>query len=329
MAIGIAAYSCYLPAARLTAAAYRKAWRTAPVGWEQKAVADLDEDALTLALSAASQVDPGRVDYLALVSMTLPYRRKVQAGLLAEGLGLDGQQFISEHTTSRRAGTEALIAQWALLTLSGGGTGLTVAAEVPDSPAMEDAGAPLGAGAVALVLAEGGEAARLDGFQSTCSEDPGLLFTPAGETRVRDVSVPDYAISQYLRSVRKAALPLMARLGTNPADYRFLVLNPPDPRQARSAAKAIGFSDEQWQAAWPYPGSADVGAAQPFLGLVQALDAAQPGDRILLVGHGSGSACDAISLTAGHRAGRGVLRAALAGGREIDYITYLKLCQGV
>ncbi|MDF2629330.1 MAG: hypothetical protein K0R39_3161 [Symbiobacteriaceae bacterium] len=234
-----------------------------------------DEDALTMALEAVRALGalPGRVDCLALASMDLPGRRGVQAGLLAGALGL-GEVFVCEHTTSARAGTEALLAQWGLLSARGG-VGLTV--EV----------AP-GHGAAALLLAEGGGLAAIDGFASVCAEDPGL-----------ELGVPDYVAACYTRALTQAARCCMDRLGTGPEAYRHLVLNPPVPRLGPVAARAVGCSAQQTVTV----------AAVPLLGLTQVLPGAAPGERVLLLAYGSGSACDAISLTVG--------RGARTTGREV------------
>lgn len=339
MAVGIASYGCYIPPLRLAGPALAQAWGSAPPDLKEKAVADFDEDALTLAALAAQAAAPRRVAALSLASTSLPYSRRVQAGLVAEALGLGPRVFVSEHTTSARAATEALILQVGLV---GGGfpggfggngadrgtrAGLVVAAEAPlAAPGEGDAQS---AAAVALVLEEGGAVAMVEGFQTCAREVPGLQFTPAGERPVRDVQVPDYTAAAYTQALREAALPLLERLGRRIEDYRFVVLNPPEPRLARTGAAAIGAGPGQWQPAWIYPRVGDAGAAAPLLGLAAALDAARPGDRILLVAYGSGSAADAVSLVAGPAAGAGVLERALAAGRAVDYVTYLKLRRGL
>lgn len=325
MAIGISAYACYFPGYRLPASALKAAWGAAPAGLKTKPVAGPDEDALTLAIAAARQIVPDRVDSLGLASTTLPYNRRVQSGLLVEALGLEKQLVCSEHTTSSRACTEALLAHVGLLSWRGGGNALVVAAELPASPARGGADAALGAGAVALALHEGGEVASCDGFSSYVAEHPGLQFSRSGAQELRDVQVPDYAEAAYGAAIGGSARPLLEKLGRGVADYRFVVLNPPDPRLARSAAQVLGAKPEQWQPAFRFAETGELGAAQGLLGLAAALDAARPGDRILLLAYGSGSAADAVSLTAGPACARGVVDEALRGGQEIDYVTYLKL----
>lgn len=324
MHIGVAAYSCYFPAPRLGAAALKQAWGSAPRGLVAKPVADLDEDALTLLIAAGRPLAVDGCTALAVASRSLPYSQRVQAGLVAEALDLGRDLYVSEHTTSARAGTEALLALQGVLQ-SAGGSGLLLAADVATGSSAAGADAALGAGAAGFLLAPDGAVAQIEAAQSYVAEEPGLRFTRAGEAGQRDVQVPDYAADAYQAAVAGAARALLRRVGQRMGDYRFLVLNPPEPGLTAGTARALGAAEEQWQPVWTFPHTGDVGAAQPLVGLVAALDAAQPGDRILLAAYGSGSACDALSLIAGPGAGRGALRRALAPAREIDYLTYLKL----
>lgn len=332
MSASIIAYGCYLPPARIARAELARA--TGSAGEVQsKAVAASDEDALTMAQAAATTLGrplPPAVRALALAATALPYRRRVQAGLVSAALGLDAGVFISEHTTSTRAGTEALIGLAHLLATDPTARGLLLAADQPLSRPSDAADAAQGAGAAALLLGPGGEpaggaAAACDGWQSAALENPGLGFALSGGGGLEDVGVPGYAEDAYTATALAAVDPLLARLGTAPADYRFVCLGGAEAKLARGLVRRLKLTPEQYTAARAMPRVGDVGAAGPILELIAALDAALPGDRILLISYGAGSAVDALSFTAGAGAGRGALSAALAHGQEIDYLTYLRL----
>lgn len=223
-----------------------------------------DEDALTLMLAAARSL-PGapQVSKLGLASMSLPYARRVQAGMVADALNLPKGTFCLECTTSARAATEAVLAL---------GAGLVLAAD--------------GAFGAAVLFGDAGSApspAVIEATQSAVAEYPGLEFTQAGETDVRDVQVSDYTEAAYVDLLRAAAEGLKADL---------LALNPPHPRLARRAAKELGFRD-----AVLAPDRA--GAAGPLLALSAALKQAAPGQHVLLVSYGAGSAADALLVRKG------------------------------
>ncbi len=223
-----------------------------------------DEDTLTMMLAAAQPALQAGVlpDRLALASMTLPYKRRVQAGMVAGALGLPTATFCLECTTSARAATEAMRAL---------GTGLVVAAD--------------GNHAAALLLGDEGPGApaTVREARSALAEYPGLDFVLAGEQAVRDVQVPDYAEFAYVDLVRTAAAGLKADI---------LALNPPQARLGKIGARALGFKD-------PVLAPEGAGAAGPLLALIAALDKATAGQHVLLVSYGSGSAADALLVQKG------------------------------
>ena len=107
---GIASYGAYVPLTRLPLALI--AGRTASEGGPEKAVADYDEDAVTMALAAAidclGDVDRGVVDGLLFASTTYPLREKQGAALIAKALDLRRDVSTADHAGSLRAGTAAL-----------------------------------------------------------------------------------------------------------------------------------------------------------------------------------------------------------------------------
>lgn len=220
-----------------------------------------DGDVLTDLIAVGRSCGPLRTDRLALASTGLPYARRVQAGLAALALDLPPATFCLECTTSDRAATEAMLALRTGLVLAADG-GWAAAALLGDGPAPARVVAPV----VASVLA----------VQSALAEYPGLAFTPAGEGGLRDVAVPDYAELAYLELVQKAAAGLQAD---------WLALNPPTPRLGQTAARALGFVGAT---------CGPPGAAGPLVALHQALGQASPGQLILLVSYGAGSAADAL-----------------------------------
>ncbi|HLO04565.1 MAG TPA: hypothetical protein VK191_15755 [Symbiobacteriaceae bacterium] len=220
-----------------------------------------DEDALTMMLEAARRIDGPLPARLALASCSLPYARRVQAGLIAAALGLAPSTFCLECTTSARASTEAIRAV---------GTGLVLAAD--------------GRFAAALLLAASGPGlASLRAAQSALAEYPGLAFTPAGGEGLQDVAVPDYTEAAYLELIQAAAAGLKADR---------LALNPPTPRLGRVAARALGYPG----AVLAPEGS---GAAGPLLALGEALASLTAGQTVLLVSYGAGSAADALLIEKG------------------------------
>ena len=91
MNAGIVAYGAYIPIYRLSKAEINKVWGSGPTKGE-KAVANCDEDSITMAVEAGLDclkgIDPGTVDALYFASTTAPYREKRSASIIGTALDL-------------------------------------------------------------------------------------------------------------------------------------------------------------------------------------------------------------------------------------------------
>jgi hydroxymethylglutaryl-CoA synthase len=114
-------------------------------------------------------------------------------------------------------------------------------------------------------------------------------------------------------------------VGVAAAEIPHVVLDGPDAASLRAAAKELGLRPEQ--AVGPHLDDVGhTGAAHPLLLLSEALERAQPGERILLTAYGDG--VDVALLTATERIGEWralrPLAGQIAGGEALDsYQRYL------
>ncbi|EQD68786.1 hydroxymethylglutaryl-CoA synthase, partial [mine drainage metagenome] len=101
----------------------------------------------------------------------------------------------------------------------------------------------------------------------------------------------------FFRHVGECGRRMMERMETSPKDYRHVVFHQPNGKFPQRMGKTMGFTEEQMRygLVTPYLGNTYSGAA--LLGLANVLDHADPGDRILVVGYGSGAGSDAFDLT--------------------------------
>ena len=115
---GITAYGAYIPRTRLNRQAIvdANAWFDASLralGKGERSMCHWDEDALTMAVEAASdclaRLDRGTVDTVYLASTTLPFADRQNSVVLAEALSLPRQLRAMDATSSQRAATSALI----------------------------------------------------------------------------------------------------------------------------------------------------------------------------------------------------------------------------
>ena len=101
----------------------------------------------------------------------------------------------------------------------------------------------------------------------------------------------------YFRHVSEASQKLMQTAGTQPKDYTYCVLHQPNGKFPATAAKALGFSEEQSRIGLLAPRIGNTYSGAVLLGLCNVLDQAKPGDRIFVCGYGSGAGADAFDLT--------------------------------
>ena len=152
---GIAAYGAYVPITRLPLSLDPRAARPRKAA-PRRAVADYDEDAVTMAVTAAVDCLTGiareSVDAVYFASTTYPLREKQGAALIAKALDLRRDVLTQDHAGSLRAGTAAL--ESALHAVAAGAlrSVLVVASDCRLGAPRGALEAKLGDGAVALLV---------------------------------------------------------------------------------------------------------------------------------------------------------------------------------
>ena len=150
---GIISYGAYIPFNRLDRRLIREMYGN-PVPKGEKAVANFDEDSLTMAVAAALDCTSGfrgdEIDRLYFATTTPPHREKQAAPTIAGTLDMKSQALTLDVTGSLRSGSSALIAG-----LDAAEKGEKVMVTISDSRLGAAAGqfeALLGDGAAAFML---------------------------------------------------------------------------------------------------------------------------------------------------------------------------------
>src|SRR4030042_957950 len=109
--VGITSYGAYIPFYRLGRMEIAKAWGGA-VQPGEKAVANYDEDSITMAVEAAMDctqgIDPKEIGGLYFASTTSPYREKQAAAIIAVAVDVGREVFTVDFATSLRSGPSAM-----------------------------------------------------------------------------------------------------------------------------------------------------------------------------------------------------------------------------
>jgi 3-hydroxy-3-methylglutaryl CoA synthase/uncharacterized OB-fold protein len=292
MTTGILSFGAYIPRRRLSRAAIyaTNAW-FAPglkgLSKGERAIADWDEDPITLAVEAARDaltgVDRATIAETILASTTLPFADRQNAGIVKEALTLSDNSGTMDVSGSLRAGTTALLHA---LGSSDGRARLCIAADLRLSRPASEAELLNGDSSAALVVGQGPVVARHCGSH-TVSVDFVDHYRAAGsdydygwESRW----IRDEGYHGVLVDALKGGL---TALGTQAAEIDRVIIPVVMRGAAASVAKKAGFR-EGAVADILLEQVGDGGVSHPLLLLVAALEAAKPGDKILLVGFGQG-----------------------------------------
>ena len=320
--LGIISYGAYVPLWRLNREAIAPGLRG------EKAIAGFDEDSITMAVAAATDcfenVERESVDGLFFASTTTPFSEKQAASLLTGALDLRSDIFTADALACLRGGTIALRIASDMVKAGSGKKVLIAAADcrlgAPESNFERDSGD----GAAAFIIGDSAEVvATVEGFHSI-SNDIMDVWRLTGEPFVNTEEDRFIEEEGYLKIVEKTVSELMRRHDLRAHDFAKAVLYAPNPRAYRSIARRLGFNANQMQDPL-FDKVGNAGTAHALMLLVNALEEAKPGDKILLASYGDGS--DAFILeTTEHldKTGRGI-KAYIQSEKVInDYCRYAK-----
>lgn len=330
--IGITGYGGYVPRLRLSrqAVAQANAWYAPQFASRKgtRAMANWDEDSITLAVAAARDLlgpadDRSHVRSVLLASNTLPFAERLNAGIVAGALTLDDTVDAVDLGGSQRAALSA-VAQGIAQVKAGGGSVLVLAAEDRRTRAASPQELEYGDAAAALrlghegVLAEylGGAALSVDfvdHFRAT-GEDIDYAWE---ERWVRDEGVA--------KLVPRAIAAALKDAGVQPAQVDTFIFPSSFARMDAQLAKACGLRAEAVADAL-LDQVGDSGGAHGLLMLAAALERAQPGQVIVVAQFGSGAQALVFRVTeaiARFRPVRGVGGWLARGVEERSYTKFL------
>ena len=291
---GIISYGAYIPVYRLSRAEIAKHWETAPTRGE-KAVANSDEDSITMAVEAATDCLHGirheLVEGLWFATTTPPYMEKQSASIIAAALDLRRDIVTADITDSLRGGTIALQAALDAV-VAGSAEKVLVIASDSRLPAPNSIFEQVsGDGAAALLIGRDEGAIRVEAKYSIASE-----FLDIWRTE-KDLYVrtwEDRFITEgYENHVREVVETLFKKCDLNPKEVTKVAFYAPDSRTHARIVRVLGFDGSQIQDPM-FDTVGNSGTAFALMQLVSSLEDAKPGDRILLVNYGDG--CDAYLL---------------------------------
>ena len=290
----IASSGAYVPLYRLSRQQIGDAWGIPAVPGE-RAVANADEDSLTMAVAAGldclAGIDPSTIDGLFFATTTDPYNEKQSAGVIAAALDLRRDINTADFTGALRAATTAMRAAMDAVDSGSARSVLVVAGDCRMGEPESMWEQLLGDGAGAVLIAKEGPVA-IQGVYSLAGEQVGA-WRRAEDRYVRSFESKVETQYGYATSAIAAGKALMDKAGTTAEGVAKAVITASDPRSYMAVGKALGFQPGQLQDTL-FLSVGTPGAAHALMMLAGALEQAKAGERILLLNNGDGT--DALLL---------------------------------
>lgn len=292
--VGITSYGAYIPWYRMNRKLIFE-----QLGWfnpanaaharGEKAVANYDEDAITMAVAAAldclQKKDRNCMDGFYLASTSMPFAERQNAVIASDGLDCKSGVRTADFSGSTRAGTTALLA--ALDAVNDETSIMVCAGENRLAKPGSAQELTYGDGAAAFLTGSKDIIAEFKGsysvshdfidFRRTSTEK----FIHAWEERwIREEG--------YSKIIPEAVNGLVKKYNQNIADFSKIIIACPVTGALNGIAKRIGATPEQLQDNM-IANIGDTGSAMALMSFVAALEEAKPGDKIMVVSYGSGS----------------------------------------
>jgi hydroxymethylglutaryl-CoA synthase len=338
--IGILGYGSYIPSYRIRIKDIRDAWPQAGAlpGIQEKAVADFDEDVVTMGVEAAekalamSGLGADQIDALFMATTSSPFAEKSAAVVMQTILDLPKGSLAYDINSSCRSGSLSIRAALDYVRANNGNKALVVIADnrlpiVATAPEVS-----LGAAAVAFILAKGSDIlCEINGWASVSNEHT-TRWRASGSAYLRFHEDPRIERDNFSGDVKKVVADLLKQGNYSKDDFNYIVSSQMDGRAAKQVSKDTGLKN---------PADTnilnnlvtqigDTGSSAAYLNLVALFDAAQPGDRGIVVAYGVAAGCDGFTfkltdaLPEARKKQRITLENLLNDKKYLDYIAFAK-----
>ena len=337
--VGIVSYGFYVPRYRIKTEEIAQVWGKnsddvkKSLLIEEKAVAGIDEDSLTMAFESASsalsadKIDRSKIKIVLFGSETHPYAVNPASTILAEFLGIEKNYLAFDTEFACKAATGALISaqgliksgysDYALVTGSDKGVGKT-------HDVLEYTAA---SGSVSLLLGKNDLILEIIDFESFASDTPdfwrreGIRYPSHGG---RFTGKPS-----YFYHIEESSKCLFKKTGLTPKDFDYGIFHMPNGKFPIQVAKSLGFSFTQIKDSLTVNYLGNSYTASALMGLVAVLEKAKPGNLIFLCSYGSGagSDCFVLKVTKNIEKNRKKFAKVIRNKKYVDYPTYLKFME--
>jgi 3-hydroxy-3-methylglutaryl CoA synthase/uncharacterized OB-fold protein len=257
----------------------------------EKAVANYDEDSLTMAVASAidclNGFDRQKIDGLYFATTTPPYRERQNAGIITTTLDLRPDTRTCDFSDSIKAGTGALLSACDAISAGSAKSILVTASDHRLGKAGGYLEEMYGDGAAALLMGDSGVIASLEGSYSL-SYDFIDHWRAEGDRYNRNWEDRWIRDEGYGKFISEAISGLLKKYNLSPKDFAKVVYPCLYIRSHADIGRRLGFEPGQIQEHM-FTTVGNTGTAYPLMLLVAALEDAKAGDKILVASYGNGA----------------------------------------
>lgn len=340
MEVGIVSYGGYIPRYRISPEDIAKVWgedgqaMARNLNIRAKSVPGPDEDVITISVEAARQalakckVNPKEIGAIYVGSESHPYAVKPTATVVAEAIGAAPDLTAADYEFACKAGTAAIQTSMGLVASSMVKYSLAIGSDTSQGAPGDALEYSASAGGAAILVGSHNIAAVINTTSSHTSDTPDFW-------RREGQSYPSHGgrftgEPAYFKHITRCAERIFDSMRTTAKDYDYAVFHQPNGKFPVRVSKQLGFTEDQGKTGLLVVDIGNTYSGAVLLGLAAILDVAKPGQRIFMIGYGSGAGSDGFDLTVTkeieHLRGPGVptIESMVRGGVPLDYATYAK-----
>ena len=253
--IGIVSYGTYIPKHRIKPSQIALAWGKDPteveksLGVFEKAVASVDEDAITLSIEASyralsnGNIDPLKIGGITIGSESHPYAVKPSSTVVAGILGMGTDYLAADLEFACKAGTAGIQLLSGLVSSGKTKYVLAIGSDVAQSKPSDVLEYTAGSASAAYILGKKNIIANLLDFTSFSSDTPDFW-------RKDTEKFPSHAgrftgSPAYFAHVYGASTAMLKKVKMAPNDFKYAIFHMPNAKFPKEAAKKLGFTKEQ------------------------------------------------------------------------------------
>ena len=303
------------------------------LGVEQKAVADKDEDTVSLAVEAGRRaleragLRASKLGAVLVGSESHPYAVKPTGSMVAEILGVGNEYITADLEFACKAGTTGMAMIAGMIEAGMIDLGLAIGADVAQSQPGDALEFTAAAGAAGVILGNKKHSwlAELNYYGSFNSDTPDF-WRREGE------KYPKHAgrftgEPAYFKHVVEGARRFLRKTKEKIGEFDQVILHMPNGKFPKRAGQRLGVEGEKMEKGFLVREMGNPYSASAMLGLVRVVEEGKRGEKILMTSYGSGAGSDSFSMKIKKKIDekKGDLAGQLAKVERISYAEYLKL----